>query len=511
MPPGPPSPVDSFFSSTTAHLAAQALSAYDIPSAHSDPPSRIGFPQEVNYRQTASAASVASPPPTYPPSFPDLLDTKGQSGVLPQLEYGSRYDLPPGWDERPPRASSTFSRPFDDELLDEEAVTPLLNAPQEYREEGHGGAQGASYPPLQGRGKGVLDGEPIGEQPADGFVAPDGGWKAWLTVLGGWLILFASFGYINAQVKPSQASGCGWSTIWVGFCRALIVVGSAMWIASIFSIPYATKYWQAIVIQAVVGGMGVGLLFLPALSVQSHWFAKKRNLAIGIVASASSSGGIAFPIMLNKLFANPSVGFANGVRYSGGVVAACLLAAIFLVSPNPARKVVRKPPPAPFRELFSVPYTLLVFAAMLSNFGLWFPNFYIQVYGQANGLDRNLSFYLLAIFNAGSFFGRTIPNMIADYTGPYLIQTLCISAGAGIVLFTMLIVKSATSIIIFAALYGFFSGGFISLVSPVIVALSNDLSEIGLRQGIATMVAAGGVIGGVGYYVAARQKGTWQV
>lgn len=34
--------------------------------------------------------------------------------------------------------------------------------------------------------------------PPQAFTFPDGGWKAWSTVAGAWLVLFVSFGYINA-------------------------------------------------------------------------------------------------------------------------------------------------------------------------------------------------------------------------------------------------------------------------------------------------------------------------
>ncbi|GAA5971468.1 hypothetical protein JCM11641_008366 [Rhodosporidiobolus odoratus] len=352
---------------------------------------------------------------------------------------------------------------------------------------------------------------------------PDGGLKAWLTVLGGWLILFSTFGYVNAfgvfqsYYKEYVFQDHSESDIsWIGsvqLCltlsmalvagplfdkgrfRLLVAVGSALWIASVFLIPEASEFWHAMLIQGVMGGIGCGLLFLPSMSIQSHWFAKKRNLAIGIVASGSSLGGIAFPIMLNKLFANRDVGFSAGVHDTGYLVAACLVIANLIMSPNPARKLIQKPPPAPFKQLFSAPYTFLIIGATLLNFGLWFPNFYIQVYGQANGLDTNLSFYLLAIFNAGSFGGRTIPNLIADRTGPFLVQCIC-CLSAGILLFFMKLCTDAASIVVFAALYGFLSGGFISLVSPVIVSMSDHLSEIGLRQGIAFLAVAGAAVGG---------------
>lgn len=50
------------------------------------------------------------------------------------------------------------------------------------------------------------------------------------------------------------------------------------------------------------------------LSIQSHWFAARRSMAIGIVASGTSAGGICLPILLNKLIANPDVGFDDAVR-----------------------------------------------------------------------------------------------------------------------------------------------------------------------------------------------------
>lgn len=72
-------------------------------------------------------------------------------------------------------------------------------------------------------------------------------------------------------------------------------------------------------------GLGLGMTFLPSLSIVSHHFRRRRALAIGIVSSGSSVGGIVFPIMLNRLFQSPHVGFANGVRASGAVVGSLLL------------------------------------------------------------------------------------------------------------------------------------------------------------------------------------------
>lgn len=47
-------------------------------------------------------------------------------------------------------------------------------------------------------------------------------------------------------------------------------------------------------------GLGLGLTFLPSLSVVGHHFRARRALAVGVAISGSSAGGIVFPIMLNR-------------------------------------------------------------------------------------------------------------------------------------------------------------------------------------------------------------------
>lgn len=78
-------------------------------------------------------------------------------------------------------------------------------------------------------------------------------------------------------------------------------------------------------------GLGLGLAFLPSLSIVSHHFRVHRALATGIVVTGASAGGIVFPIMLNHLFSNPKIGFANGVRASAGLIGMLLVLANLLM------------------------------------------------------------------------------------------------------------------------------------------------------------------------------------
>jgi len=47
--------------------------------------------------------------------------------------------------------------------------------------------------------------------------------------------------------------------------------------------------------------MGCGAVFGPTMGVLSHWFKKRRGIALGLMAAGSSVGGTIFPIATRRL------------------------------------------------------------------------------------------------------------------------------------------------------------------------------------------------------------------
>jgi MFS family permease len=92
-------------------------------------------------------------------------------------------------------------------------------------------------------------------------------------------------------------------------------------------------------------------MYVPSIGIISHYFHRRRAVAIGIVASVcrvfiistqhvgtdqkqgSALGGTLHPIMLNHLFHGP-VGFRWGVRMSAGLLAGLLAVAVLLMKPR---------------------------------------------------------------------------------------------------------------------------------------------------------------------------------
>jgi MFS family permease len=74
------------------------------------------------------------------------------------------------------------------------------------------------------------------------------------------------------------------------------------------------------------------------VAIVAQHFSTKRALVMGIVVSGGSLGAIIYPIVLNNLI-HGRVGFANGVRVSAGLLAACLLLAGVTMRPRYPKRI----------------------------------------------------------------------------------------------------------------------------------------------------------------------------
>ncbi|EME48913.1 hypothetical protein DOTSEDRAFT_162812 [Dothistroma septosporum NZE10] len=280
-----------------------------------------------------------------------------------------------------------------------------------------------------------------------------------------------------------------------GYFRALLLVGTFMIVFGHMMLSLCSEYWQCLLAQGFVIGIGGGCLFVPSVAILPTYFSSKIGMAIGIAASGSSMGGIIYPIMFYRLI--DQVGFGWCVRILGFTVLATLLVPIFVMK-------MRVKPPKPrslidWSAFTDVPYMTFVVGCLIGFIGLYVAFFYTSYYGEATGYtSTSLSFYLVPILNAASVFGRTLPNILADKIGPANVIVPG-SACVGIVLLCMIAVRNAGGLIVEALLFGFFSGIFVALPPVLFVTLTADKSKVGTRIGMGFgMVALGVLAGGPG-------------
>lgn len=73
------------------------------------------------------------------------------------------------------------------------------------------------------------------------------------------------------------------------------------------------EFWQCLLAQGFVIGIGGGCLFVPSVAIMPSYFSTKIGLVIGIAASGSSMGGIIYPIMFYKLVDQVRTAFSSRI------------------------------------------------------------------------------------------------------------------------------------------------------------------------------------------------------
>lgn len=275
-----------------------------------------------------------------------------------------------------------------------------------------------------------------------------------------------------------------------GYFRYLLTFGNIMMPFALMMVSISSKYWHLILAQGVVIGLSSGCLFVPSVAILPQYFKKRRGLANGVAASGSSIGGVVYPIMFNQL--QQKVGFPWATRAVGflclGTICISQLTMKLRFSPKDKRKLF-------IVSAFKEPQFVMFCIAMFLGFmGFYNFLFYVQSYAIDTGIvGSELGFYLLAMLNAGSTFGRIFPNFIADLTGPLNVLTPAATATA-ILAFAWIGVHNVPGIIVLAVLYGLCSGGFVSLPAVVMATMTQDVRELGTRLGMVFAVTSIGLL-----------------
>ncbi|CCM05421.1 uncharacterized protein FIBRA_07638 [Fibroporia radiculosa] len=340
---------------------------------------------------------------------------------------------------------------------------------------------------------------------------PEGGLAAWSVVWGGFFAFIATFGVVNAYgvfqdyYTTSMMSEYSSSTIaLIGAIQlfflygggpvvgriydaygisVLIPLGSFLIVFSLMmvSLVQPGKVYQLFLSQGLLFGMGLACIFNPSLAVVGHWFRRKRAYAIGIVASGSSVGGVFFPVMLQRLI--PTVGFPWAVRSVAFICLACL-------SISCATMRTRLPPSRniSLRGFFDIggfrdwKYLSAGIAAFLVFYSLFIPYFYIQIFADFQGIPNSYAIYLLPIINAFGLPSRIIPGILADRWGCLNVLVPSTLIASIFTLALWLPARTSAEITAFSAMYGLFTGAFVSLL-PAYVYTISPLEVYGARLG----------------------------
>ncbi|KAK4098529.1 MFS general substrate transporter [Parathielavia hyrcaniae] len=347
---------------------------------------------------------------------------------------------------------------------------------------------------------------------------PDGGWQAWIAVGCTHLVVMNTWGIINSfglfqthytttlGRSPSDISWIGSLQIFLlffigtfagrltdaGYFRYVFVLGVAFQLVGVFTASAATQYWQLLLAQGVCMGLGNGLLFCPCISTVSTYFSRRRNLAIGMAACGSATGGLVFPSMVRQLL--PSQGFPAAMRAIGYVqIATFAVALAGLRRRIPPRK---SGPLVEWRAFLEAEYTLYAMGSFSFFLGLYFAFYYVASFSRnVIGLSYSDSLNLLLVINGVGMPGRLVPNHIADRLGAINVL-VPVTAITGVCALCWMAVGSTAGLYVWCSFYGAAAGGIQSLFPAALSSLTTDMRKAGVRMGMVFTIVSFATLAG---------------
>ena len=258
-------------------------------------------------------------------------------------------------------------------------------------------------------------------------------------------------------------------------------------------------FWLVAGLQCLIG-LGAGAAFAPLLADISHWFARRRGIAIAVVACGNYLAGTFWPLIMQPLMA------AGGWRLTYAVIGVACVALMIPLTGLMRRASPRGLPPAagarpagfqPMDARLSPAslQSVLFIAGLACCIAMSMPQVHIVAlcadlgYGVARGAD------MLALMLGAGIFSRLASGWLADRIGG--VRTLLIgSLGQGLALVLYLPSDGLTSLYVVSFIFGLSQGGIVPSYA-IIVREFMPAAEAGQRTGLVIMATIIGMaIGG---------------
>jgi len=254
----------------------------------------------------------------------------------------------------------------------------------------------------------------------------------------------------------------------------------------------------------VLIGVGTGTGFGPMMADISHWFVRRRGLAVVFVASGSYLAGAIWPLAMNATM--PAIGWRGTYAAIAIFVVATVIPLSFLMRRRPAAEVMARAEEATriARADVGISSRLLLILLVMAGFSccvaMSMPQVHLVAYCGDLGYGVARGAQMLSLMLFLGIASRVGSGFVADEIGPS--ATLFFgSLMQAVALLLYMYFDGLTSLFVVSGLFGLFQGGIV----PMYAIICRELlppREAGAKIGLvvcATIfgMAFGGYISGV--------------
>ncbi|QPC73008.1 hypothetical protein HYE68_003760 [Fusarium pseudograminearum] len=349
---------------------------------------------------------------------------------------------------------------------------------------------------------------------SDQVTHPDRGWRSWCIILSCHLIFMNTCGWVNSsgvfQMYYTENTSLPAGKItWIGSIGAcflffvgaltscLVYANTVRWIFSIGIIlqffgliltSVCREYWQYLLAQGVLIGLGHGLVFCPALAVLSTDFATQRPLEIGFAACGSAVGGTLFSGIVRLLL--PKLGCEWTLVVVSSVKLVTLVLALILVKPKV--KPCQSHPIIGFAMFKDIEYIMFVVASFCTTMGVYIAYYFLALYSRTAfnvPPSSEKSLHLLVIFNGIGIVGY-FATFVSGHAYRIINVSTLVTLVASLFMYFWIAVQNSVGLYVWSAFYGIVAAAVQSLLSTGASSFTEDQDKRGVRASVTFMIAS---------------------
>lgn len=242
-------------------------------------------------------------------------------------------------------------------------------------------------------------------------------------------------------------------------------------------------------------GVGIALVYTPAIGCVQPWFTRRRGLAAGIASAGIGAGTFGVPLLAAALipqwqWRGTMVALAVGVLVIG-------LGSTLLLRPAPAaaRRADGTVPGTPFGEaLRSRSFLWLYTMCVLGAPAMFIPFAHLSASARDLGVADAQSVGLVGLIGIGSLIGRFVIGSVADRVGRPL-TLVGVQASLGLSMLLWLSASHYPALAVFAFWMGLSYGGIVSLMPALCMDLYGARAVSSIIGALYTGAALGNAAG----------------
>lgn len=292
--------------------------------------------------------------------------------------------------------------------------------------------------------------------------------------------------------------GFGFGNVFVGYAidrwgywRPALIASLAL--AAGFALAaQATSITSFALIQGVLIGVGSSAIFGPLIADISHWFMRRRGLAVSIAAAGNYIAGAIWPLVM------PAIMHEHGWRTTYVVIAV-----VCVVTMVPLVLLLRRPAPVhghaagsargikPIQLSPATLQTLLAIAGLACCCAMSMPQVHLVAYCMDLGYGMARGAEMLSISLAAGVVSRLASGALADHIGGIKTQLLG-SALQCLSLFLFIPFDGLVSLYIVSLVFGLSQGGIVPAYAMIVREYMAP-AEAGRRVGVVMMATTFGM------------------